>query len=287
MPGNYTFTLRVTDSATPTPATATRTFTWKVSPLTNSYWSLPITGTTLVYGQSYNQPLLAMGGSGTYTWTAPSGLPPGLSMNSAGVITGSPTNTGSFNFPFAINDGGNTFTANINFNIASNTPSTLLFSNSGNLGTFAFSNVTANLNVSGSPLSVPNYTVSLVSGTLPPGLTLLSAAASGSGAPQIVGMPTTPGVYVFTLQVTDASGNTGYRTFTMTINGDYFLLNNLLPDASTSQSYSQTLMANGATQVWSVALQLHSAGGPDAEFGGRAERNSDRDRHVQLLRRAH
>ena len=46
------------------------------------------------------------------------------------------------------------------------------------------------------------FTWSVVSGTLPPGLTLTSSGATAT----IAGTPTTQGAYTFTIQVSDAQG---------------------------------------------------------------------------------
>jgi hypothetical protein len=65
--------------------------------------------------------LMANGGSGgPYTFTA-TGLPAGLSISSTGVISRTPTATGSYNYAVTITDsGGNTGTANMMSTISSN-----------------------------------------------------------------------------------------------------------------------------------------------------------------------
>src|SRR5580692_9454894 len=50
-------------------------------------------------GQAYSQTLSASGGNGSYTWTITSGAPPmGLTLSSAGAISGTPLAAGSANF---------------------------------------------------------------------------------------------------------------------------------------------------------------------------------------------
>ena len=95
--GTYTFTLKLMDSAggsfTPAP------YTWRISPLTNFYFTLPLTGTTIPAGAPYSQPLLVAGGSNSYTFTAVTPLPAGLSIDSnTGVISGTPTLGGSVSY---------------------------------------------------------------------------------------------------------------------------------------------------------------------------------------------
>src|SRR5206468_3850213 len=56
--GTYNFTLAVTDAAN---VTATKAFTWNVSPLANDYFDLPLLGTSLTYNTTYSQSLLGLG----------------------------------------------------------------------------------------------------------------------------------------------------------------------------------------------------------------------------------
>jgi hypothetical protein len=53
----------------------------------------------------YNQELLATGGTGSRTWTLSSGsLPPGLTLGSAGTLTGTPTTAGTYTFFLTASD---------------------------------------------------------------------------------------------------------------------------------------------------------------------------------------
>lgn len=63
-------------------------------------------------GSAYSATLQAYGGSGSYTWSCPSvcNLQSGLSINSAGVISGTPTVSSTATVTFQVTDGTNTTT---------------------------------------------------------------------------------------------------------------------------------------------------------------------------------
>ena len=72
----------------------------------------PLTITTAslangIFGSAYNQSLIASGGTPAYTWSLVSGLgnlPGGLTLSSAGVISGTPSATGTSNFTVKVTD---------------------------------------------------------------------------------------------------------------------------------------------------------------------------------------
>ena len=116
--GTFTFTLKFMDSVggsfTPAP------YTWNISPLSNSYFTLPLAGTTLAVGTPYTQPLLVFGGSNTYTFQAFTALPAGLSIDTnTGVISGTPTTGGNLTTQIRISEGGIVkLTVFIGFNVS-------------------------------------------------------------------------------------------------------------------------------------------------------------------------
>src|SRR5262245_31559212 len=58
-----------------------------------------------VVGSSYSQTLSATGGTPPYSWSLASGsLPSGLSLSSSGTISGTPTQSGTFNFTVQARD---------------------------------------------------------------------------------------------------------------------------------------------------------------------------------------
>jgi hypothetical protein len=112
--GTASFTVKLTDSGSPA-LTASTAFT-----ITTVYPTLAITTSSLPHGTegtAYNTTLAATGGTGTgYTYSVVSGTglsAVGLSLSSAGVITGTPT-TGETSIPVTVqvtDSGGNTATA--------------------------------------------------------------------------------------------------------------------------------------------------------------------------------
>jgi hypothetical protein len=150
-------------------------------------------------GQAYSMTLSASGGKAPYTWSLASGqLPAGVSLSSAGVISGTPTASGNFNFTVDVTDSESTAqTAGYSETLAvaaapalSVSPTTL---GPGTVGT-AYS---ATLSASG---GIAPYSWSVASGTLPTGMTL-----SNTGV--INGTPSATGTFSFTAKVKDSGSS--------------------------------------------------------------------------------
>ena len=103
-PGTFTFTARLTDSAG---SNVTKTISLSVVPQ-----PLVITTASMpggIIGVPYSQTLAATGGVAPYTWSISTGTPPaGLSLSSAGALTGTPTAVGTSSFTAQITDSLNT-----------------------------------------------------------------------------------------------------------------------------------------------------------------------------------
>jgi len=133
--GTWSFTVKVTDSTTPTALTATQglsiTINWTAQALSITTTSLQ-DGTA---GAAYSVSVNATGGTGVYTWSIVSGgtFPTCLSLSSTtGFISGSPVNTclGSFSFTVQVEDSAsNTATQGLSININPGSPT---FCESGN-----------------------------------------------------------------------------------------------------------------------------------------------------------
>lgn len=250
VPGDYSFILKVTDSLT---NTAVQEFTLHVATVSTEYDNLPLGGTQLLYGVPYAQQLLGIGGTGGYVWTAEGTLPSGLALDAAGLISGTPYETGNFSIPVRLTDlAGATIRRNLNLNIGSGTSSQLYINQGSNLGIVSQASAySRDFSASGSPLPVPNYLFTAMS-ALPPGCALLTGDAQVNSNPARLACNfAAPGTYNFTLRVQDAAGNLGVRLFTLRVTAD-MIFTNVLRDASTAAAYSQRLLAWGAG-TWSVA----------------------------------
>ena len=159
--------------------------------------ALSITSQSLANGQagsSYQATLQATGGTPGYSWSLASGqLPTGLSLSSAGTLSGTPTAAGTYSFAARVTDNGSpaqSQTTSLSLTIAvpalSITPLSFV---SGQSGTA----YRASLAATG---GTPGYSWTLQSGALPSGLTL-----STNGV--ISGTPSAAGISSFIVQVTD------------------------------------------------------------------------------------
>ena len=203
------------------------------------------------------QPLLALGGTSNYTWTALGALPPGLTLNTAtGVIGGTPTNTGFFNTQLRVDDDAGNFTTSfVSFNIAG--PTSVVITLSGPSGALVTRGSAVNFSIMPSGGTAP-YTISPVS-PMPDGFVLLAGDAStgGPGTFSLSGVPFAVGDYSVTLRVQDAAGNIGVRTFTF-IARSVALFVGTLPDGSVGVPYAAAPIAIDADGPVSWALAAGS-----------------------------
>ncbi|MDR3719772.1 MAG: Ig domain-containing protein [Bryobacteraceae bacterium] len=151
---------------------------------------------------------VATGGSGNYAWSA-TGLPPGLSLNSAGVLDGTPTSAGMFTATVTVTDGSTPvpLSASKDFPISISGNLTLSIVPPGAIPNAQLNTAFAfQLNAQG---GTPPYTWSKLSGSLPPGLTFSSAGL-------VSGSATATGVFSFKVQVRDAVAATAALSLSLT-----------------------------------------------------------------------
>jgi len=159
---------------------------------------------------AYSATLAATGGTTPYTWSTISGtLPAGLTLAPNGVISGTPTGSGTSSFTVQVTDAtAKTASKALSLTVtAAIAPPTVITTTlpSGTQNA-AYS---ATLAATG---GTPPYNWSILSGTLPAGLTL---APNGV----ISGTPTGSGTSSFTVQVTDAGSRIASKALGITITG--------------------------------------------------------------------
>ncbi len=210
-------------------------------------------------GTAYTTTLTAIDGTTPYTWSIAIGhLPAGLSLNaSTGTITGTPTIavTGS-PLTIKVSDSSTpaaTNTASLDLTIAP-IPVTITTSSlpNGQFGT-AYN---ATLAVAG---GTAPYSWSLMSGTLPVGLTLNASTGVVSGTPTVA---TSAQV---TFKVTDSSNPTLTQSATLTLAiapAPLVITSTFLPNGQVGSPYSSTLAATGGTTplTWSLTSGTLPAG---------------------------
>jgi hypothetical protein len=192
--GEHTLAVRLIDAAGNSTIIGTRTIL--LQNLVFSVFTNDLLRGTL--GQAYAQQLSAANGHTPYTWTLISGsLATGLSLNAAGLISGTPTVYGSFPFAVRVTDStGATAVASFTLVILSDVEPLRVISN-GDLTDGSTGVVYAyQLLFTGGH---PPRTWSMGTGSLPPGLSL------GVNSGVISGTPTLVGTYSFTVQLTDST----------------------------------------------------------------------------------
>jgi len=171
------------------------------APLAAAAAALSVSTSTLPGGQVgtvYSQTLAATGGTTPYTWTRKSGsLPAGLSLSTAGVISGTPTTAATSTFTVQVKDKSAALaTKSLSIVVSSAPLSVTKSSLPDGYRTAAYSQT---MTATGGKTA---YTWSVTTGTLPAGLSL--AASTGV----ISGTPTATGTSSFTIQVKDANNTT-------------------------------------------------------------------------------
>lgn len=259
----YTFTLRVTDSAS---NTVIKGFQVDVAP-----WGQPVAITTASplpnarIQAAYSTNLQVTAGTPGYIWHLDSGaLPPGLSFGnptgSTWMLSGSPMSLGTFQFTVSVTDLLNQRAVKT-FEIAVVPPPMLTITSNptlpvGQTGMLYSQDIFAY----GGPQT--GYQWTLTAGSLPPGL---SFATTGTPYTTLSGTPTTVGNYVFELTVTDSASNTAFLQFSLTISpppGVLAIVTQTVPDGAIGAAYSQQITATGGfgTYTWSILAGSLPAG---------------------------
>ncbi len=241
--GSYAFWASAQDSQSP-PATGTAIYVITISAgLAITSGPGPLPG---LVGAAFSFPFTASGGTQPYIWSVASGsLPPGLILSSAGLLAGTPTMGGTFDFTVAVTDAENpafTATEAVTVQIALAVPGGTLPEG------FTGEPYSQALSAAG---GMTPYTWSADPSTLPPGLAL-----SSSGV--LSGTPTAAGTYSLSVSVQDSQSPpaTGSGVYSITISPGLAITSGPGPlDGLLGAAFSFPFTASGGTQpyTWSVA----------------------------------
>ena len=237
--GTFNFTIEVTDA---NGDTVTQSFSITVNAATITVNPATLPGGT--NGVAYNEAIGASGGTAPYTYSLTAGaLPTGVSL-AGGTIAGTPTAAGTFNFTLEAQDAnGDTGSRAYSVTIASATitvsPGSLPAATNG-------ASYSQALTASG---GTGPYDFNLTSGALPNGMTL-SSSGTLSGTPNAAA-----GTFNFTIEVTDANGDTVTQSFSITVNAATITVNPAtLPGGTNGVAYNEAIGASGGTAPYTYSL---------------------------------
>ena len=259
--GTSSPTVRVRDSGSPQD-TATK----QLSITINNPAPPNITTTSLPngsFGNSYNHTLQVTGGIGSLAWgVIAGGLPPGLGLNaSTGQISGTATQTGTFNFTVQVTDDiPQSDMQALTITINPPAPPTISAPSSLPSGTVNQPYPTATLIASGgtAPLT---WDPAVGINPLPNGLSWDAATQTISGIPLNGSQGTTS--HTFTVRDSTNPVLTGTRTYSLTIvlPAPPTITTTSLPNGNVGAPYSQQLQATGG--VGNLTWTLISGALPD------------------------
>ena len=248
--GTFNFTIRATDNSIGTgPLTRDQAYTVTLAPPTISVSPTTIPNGTR--GTAYSQTLTANGGTAPRTWSVSSGaLPAGLTLSTAGVVSGTPTATGSFTFVARAQDSSTgtgapyAGTRSYTFSIAEILPVANAVS-----ATVAYGS-TANpitLNITGGPATSVAVAANGTRGTATAvGTSITYTPTAGYAGPDS-----------FTYTATNAAGTSAPATVTITVSPPTLSLNPAtLPGGTLGVAYSQTTTASGGTAAYTYSISV-------------------------------
>jgi hypothetical protein len=183
---------------------------------------------------AYTATISKTGGSGSVTFAVTNGaLPTGLTLNgTSGVISGTPTTTGSTGFMITASDAaGRTAATYFTITIAPTLTITTTRLNDTLVGS-AYSQALTGIG------GQPPYSWEIVSGTLPSGLTLNLASGAISGTATVAGSPS------ITFGLRDVSTRLVTKALTLNVVNPVSLVSSV-PNAIVGSSYTQALVSGG------------------------------------------
>lgn len=245
--GPFNFTITATDSSTGSgPYTGARAYALTINtpPITLSPPTLPAAAVATAFSQTMS----ASGGTAPYTFTIASGaLPAGVGLSGSGVLSGTPTAGGTFNFTIQARDqssftGSAAYTWTVSAPTITVAPVTLSVPT---IGSAYSQTITASGGTGG-------YSYAITGGALPNGLTLSAAGV-------LSGTATAAGTFNFTVSATDSSTGSGpyvgSKPYSLIIVAPTIALSpSSLPAMTVASSFSQTVLASGGTAPYTFAV---------------------------------
>ncbi len=254
--GSYSFSITATDA---NGFIATNAYTVVVSDPTITI-ATPASGALpgVVANTAYSQTFTANGGQGVHAFSLTAGaLPPGLSLASGGVLSGSPTTPGTYNFSITANDAspapGPFFSAPVAYSVTVSAPTVAITAPAGGPLPSVLAYDTGYSETFTASGGAGAHTFALTAGALPPGMSLASGGV-------LSGTPTTPGTYNFSITASDSAGAPGpYASapvaYSLTVNAPTIgFTPAVLPGATTALALSQTFTATGGTAPYAFSL---------------------------------
>jgi len=202
-------------------------------------------------GSAYSQTLSASGGTAPYSFAVSAGtLPVGVQLSPGGVLSGTPTSSGSFNFTATATDSGGSPTSGsraYTLTVASPTitlpATTLAGGTAGQAYTAAINPATG---------GIAPYTYTLSAGALPAGVTVNGATGALSGTPTVAGN------FNFSLTATDSTTGTAgqaSQSYSLSIvSPTLAIAPPTLPAGAIGTAYSQTLSTSGGTAPYGYVI---------------------------------
>jgi outer membrane autotransporter protein len=247
--GSFNLVATAVDSSTGNgPFTTHQSFTLTVGAPTLSMTPAP-GNLPMNYGVATTINFASGGGTAPYSYALAAGsLPVGVSFNSAGVLSGTPTAPGNYNIAVRTTDSstgaGAPFSLQQNYTIVVGLPTISIDPPSLPNGS---AGVAYNAQLSSSGGIAP-YSYTLLSGALPTGVSFTSAGT-------LSGIPRSDGNFSITLGATDSNGQTASRVYTFTIAPATVVLAPApLAGGAVGTAYSQSLSSSGGIAPYTYAI---------------------------------
>lgn len=247
--GSFNLVATAVDSSTGNgPFTTHQSFTLTVGAPTLSMTPAP-GNLPMNYGVATTINFASGGGTAPYSYALAAGsLPVGVSFNSAGVLSGTPTAPGNYNVAVRTTDSstgaGAPFSLQQNYTIVVGLPTISIDPPSLPNGS---AGVAYNAQLSSSGGIAP-YSYTLLSGALPTGVSFTSAGT-------LSGIPRSDGNFSITLGATDSNGQTASRVYTFTIAPATVVLAPApLAGGAVGTAYSQSLSSSGGIAPYTYAI---------------------------------